>query len=201
MSVVAPKSTTRPEEVPTLHRSSLGKGDSDYGDEKESPNAKPALDHDQEVFSVDSHPNVNGEPIITTGEDVSNFLVDVHDIGGNALTLRSLILGSLLSAFGAAVTQVGASKRPMPQLTYFLTAQIYSFKPASVGVSSIFLLLVIYSFGRLWERLPTKASFEKHPAIARVADFLNPGPFGMKEVCCSRAVLRESRPLTLRQTQ
>ena len=114
MSVVAPKSTTRPEEVPTLHRSSLSKGDSDYGDEKESPDAKAALNHDQEMRSVDSHPNVNGEPIITTGEDVSNFLVDVHDIGGNALTLRSLVLGSLLSAFGAAVTQVGAPRRQSP---------------------------------------------------------------------------------------
>lgn len=64
------------------------------GSEKESASSEP------------DHLYVNGEPVISTGEDVSNFLVDVHDAGGDALTFRSIVLGTLLSGFGASVTQV-----------------------------------------------------------------------------------------------
>lgn len=57
-------------------------------------------------LSPEPYEHVKGEPIISTGEDVSNFLVDVHDSGGASLTFRSIVLGTLLSGFGASVTQV-----------------------------------------------------------------------------------------------
>lgn len=50
---------------------------------------------------------VNGEPVITTGEDVSNFLFDVRDDGDPALTFRSLVLGTVFAGLGAALCQVG----------------------------------------------------------------------------------------------
>ncbi|KAH7098866.1 peptide transporter MTD1 [Auriculariales sp. MPI-PUGE-AT-0066] len=158
-SAPQPPNVTPLEPLPALdHRGSSASGikekdDSLYGDEKASP------DIDSEKLTY----NVSGEPIITTGEDVSNHLVDVFDIGGDALTFRSIVLGSLMSAFGASITQ------------------IYLFKPLSVSVSSIFLLLVIYTAGRFWERLPTRETFARVPALARIAHWVNPGPFGMKE--------------------
>lgn len=49
---------------------------------------------------------VNGEPVIRTGEDVSNFLIDVRDDGDPALTFRSLALGTVFAGLGAALCQV-----------------------------------------------------------------------------------------------
>ncbi|EJD44887.1 peptide transporter MTD1 [Auricularia subglabra TFB-10046 SS5] len=166
--------------APAVDAATLPKLDHSYVAEKNSPGPEQEEPFDEKLardkgFHADletdasassrEHLHVNGEPVISTGEDVSNFLVDVHDVGGEALTLRSIVLGTLLSGFGASVTQ------------------IYSFKPLSVSVSSIFLLLVIYTFGRLWERLPTRETFdlEKWPRLAWAVGVFNPGPFGMKE--------------------
>lgn len=48
----------------------------------------------------------NGEPIITTGRDVSRFAVDLRDDGDEALTFRSLVLGTVVTGLGAALCQV-----------------------------------------------------------------------------------------------
>ena len=48
----------------------------------------------------------NGEPIVTTGRDVSRFLVDIRDDGDEALTFRSLVLGTVFAGLGAALSQV-----------------------------------------------------------------------------------------------
>ncbi|KAF4583571.1 hypothetical protein EYR38_002324 [Pleurotus pulmonarius] len=45
------------------------------------------------------------EPIIRTGEDVSKYLVDVRDDGDPAITFRSMVLGTLFAALGAALCQ------------------------------------------------------------------------------------------------
>lgn len=110
---------------------------------------------------------VNGEPVITTGADVSNYAVDVRDDGDPALTFRSLFIGTIVAGLGAAVTQ------------------IYTFKPILVVISAIFLLLLIYTIGKAWARfLPTRETFEGRPILGKlapIAGFINPGPFGLKE--------------------
>jgi len=49
---------------------------------------------------------VNGEPVITTGADVSNYAVDARDDEDPALTFRSLLIGTVVAGLGAALSQV-----------------------------------------------------------------------------------------------
>jgi hypothetical protein len=49
---------------------------------------------------------LHGEPIVTTGKDISRFVVDIRDDGDDALTFRSFVLGTVLAALGAALSQV-----------------------------------------------------------------------------------------------
>jgi hypothetical protein len=51
-----------------------------------------------------------GEPIITTGRDVSRFVVDIRDDGDPALTFRSMFLGTMFAGMGAALSQVSDYK-------------------------------------------------------------------------------------------
>ena len=48
----------------------------------------------------------NGEPIITTGRDVSRFVVDIRDDEDTALTFRSMFLGTIFAGMSAALSQV-----------------------------------------------------------------------------------------------
>ena len=52
----------------------------------------------------------NGEPIITTGNDVSRFVVDIRDDEDRALTFRSMFLGTIFAGMGAALSQVSNFK-------------------------------------------------------------------------------------------
>ena len=54
----------------------------------------------------DSVQYVRGEPVIRTGKDVSRFAVDIRDDGDEALTFRSMFLGTIFAALGAALCQV-----------------------------------------------------------------------------------------------
>jgi len=54
----------------------------------------------------------NGEPVITTGRDVSRFAVDIRDDGDEALTFRSIFLGSLFAVMGAALSQASCPRTP-----------------------------------------------------------------------------------------
>ena len=58
---------------------------------------------------------VNGEPVITSGWDVSRYLIDVRDDGDPALTFRSLFLGTVFAGLGAALCQV--RRRPYNPLS------------------------------------------------------------------------------------
>ena len=49
---------------------------------------------------------VHGEPIITSGRDVSKYLVDLRDDGDPPFTLRSIVLGTVIGGLGAALYQV-----------------------------------------------------------------------------------------------
>lgn len=51
---------------------------------------------------------LNGEPVIRSGKDVSRLVVDIRDDGEDALTFRSVILGTIFAGLGAALCQVGA---------------------------------------------------------------------------------------------
>ena len=61
---------------------------------------------DENAESENNTVYVKGEPIITTGSDVSRFLVDVRDDGDPPLTFRSLFIGTVFACLGATMCQV-----------------------------------------------------------------------------------------------
>ena len=66
---------------------------------------------DDNSLEDDSKPILhNGEPVITTGHDVSRFVVDIRDDQDPALTFRSMFLGTIFAGMGAALSQVSDSK-------------------------------------------------------------------------------------------
>jgi len=55
-----------------------------------------------------------------------------------------------------------------------------------VAVSTVFLLLIIYTFGNAWAKcLPRRTLVEgtAFEILAPILDFVNPGAFTLKEVC------------------
>jgi len=77
-------------------------------DEKETA-IGPDLDKYFSGFgdAVDEKPQyVNGEPVITSGRDVSRYLVDLRDDEDPPFTFRSAVLGSVIGGLGAALFQV-----------------------------------------------------------------------------------------------
>ncbi|KAG5639832.1 hypothetical protein DXG03_003032, partial [Asterophora parasitica] len=59
-------------------------------------------------YTVDDDEKVTylkGEPVVTNGRDVSRFVVDIRDDGDNALTFRSIVLGTVLAGLGATLCQ------------------------------------------------------------------------------------------------
>ncbi|KAI5833165.1 peptide transporter MTD1 [Schizophyllum commune Tattone D] len=121
----------------------------------------------KEAFDPETFDSVpDRERVVTTGRDVSHYVVDLRDDGDPALTFRSLVLGTVIAGLGAAL------------------CQIYIFKPVTVSVSSVFLLLLIYSIGNAWAAFLPKRSLVKGTRFERlggVIDFINPGPFRIKE--------------------
>ncbi|KAF9269597.1 oligopeptide transporter [Marasmius fiardii PR-910] len=116
--------------------------------------------------SLEAQDSFKGEPIVTTGADVSHFIVDVRDDGDDAITYRSLALGTVIAGLGAAVSQ------------------IYYFKPVLVRVSTVFLLLVTYTFGEIMANfLPRRSTVEgsRLQFLGPVLHVINPGPFRLKE--------------------
>ena len=65
---------------------------------------------------------VNGEPVITTGRDVSRFLIDTRDDGDPAITFRSLFIGTVFAGLGAALCQVRV--RP-PEMGFAFNGAIF----------------------------------------------------------------------------
>ncbi|KAK0452510.1 peptide transporter MTD1 [Armillaria borealis] len=127
---------------------------------------------DQDFDSEKSQ--LNDEAIVTSGQDVSLFVVDVRDDGDSALTFRSLFLGTVIAGLGAALCQASRC----------LSHDIYNFKPVQMTVSTVFLLLVLYSIGVAWAAFLPKRSWvegTRLQSLAPVLEFINPGPFGLKE--------------------
>ncbi|KAI0316557.1 oligopeptide transporter [Amylostereum chailletii] len=116
---------------------------------------------------------VNGEPVVSSGKDVSRFVVDIRDDGDPPLTFRSIVLGTVFGGLGAALYQ------------------IYTFKPVSQSISTVFLMLIIYSFGVAWaEFFPRRAWVEgtRFAVLAPALHFINPGEFMLKEHVISTIV-------------
>ncbi|KAF8270927.1 OPT oligopeptide transporter protein-domain-containing protein [Lactarius quietus] len=109
---------------------------------------------------------VNGEPVVTTGRDVSKYLVDLRDDDDPPFTLRSVVLGTMIGGLGAALYQ------------------IYIYKPISVGISTVFLLLIIYSLGVFWSTFFPRHSWvegTRFEWLGPTLHFINPGEFKLKE--------------------
>lgn len=104
---------------------------------------------------------------LSLGKDVSRLVVDLRDDGDNALTFRSLFIGTCLTGLASAITI------------------IYTFKPVEVSVSTVFIVLLCYVFGLAWSCLPGPDSVKNKPIIGRlegVLRFLQSGePFRIKE--------------------
>jgi len=71
--------------------------------------ADDKVDASIEVLDEDEEPEYrNGVPVIKTGRDVSRFVVDIRDDGDEALTFRSILLGTAFGCMGAALYQVNS---------------------------------------------------------------------------------------------
>jgi len=66
----------------------------------------------------------NGVQVIKTGRDISHFVVDIRDDGDEALTFRSILLGTVFACMGAALSQVSVHSSLRDQMilpSLFLT--------------------------------------------------------------------------------
>ncbi|KAF8464965.1 oligopeptide transporter [Russula ochroleuca] len=150
--------------LPTLPPSSNDPSSDDIsGDTEPSIN----LDKPSSFEDADEKPHyVNGEPVINGGRDVSRYLVDLRDDQDPPITFRSVVLGTVIGGLGAALYQ------------------IYIFKPLSGGVSTVFLLLIIYTLGVFWSTFLPKRSWvegTRFEWLGPALDFINPGAFRLKE--------------------
>ncbi|KAI0707763.1 OPT oligopeptide transporter [Earliella scabrosa] len=95
------------------------------------------------------------EYLVQEAYEVAIKVLSTHDDPElPALTFRTFVLGLGFSAFGAVL------------------AQIYYFKPQTLGVSTLFLLVLSYWFGNAMAMLlPSHGLFR----------WINPGPFNIKE--------------------
>ncbi|OHF00079.1 OPT oligopeptide transporter [Colletotrichum orchidophilum] len=114
------------------------------------------------------------DAIIVTGADAARYLLPLRDDFDPALTFRSMVLATGLSAFQAVMSQ------------------IYTFKPTSVTISGTFIVLIGYFVGKAWAKfLPRGDKLEARwrennpegelPAHIKALKFINPGPWGLKE--------------------
>ncbi|KAH9002451.1 OPT oligopeptide transporter protein-domain-containing protein [Lactarius hatsudake] len=142
--------------LPSRFDTSIKEKEADVGSEK-------SLDgHDDE----NEKQLFNGEPIITSGEDVSQYIVDLRDDEDPPFTFRSVVLGTVIGGLGAALHQV------------------YIFKPVQVGISTVFLLLLIYLLGKFWSTFFPRHSWvegTRFEWLGPTLHFINPGQFRLKE--------------------
>ncbi|KAG6151218.1 hypothetical protein E4U37_005207 [Claviceps purpurea] len=148
-------------------------------DEKSSPTRSDAVavnDDDKERASDTE------DRVIVTGYDAAQHLLSLRDDFEPALTFRSIVVASALAAFQAVMSQ------------------IYSFKPTSVTISGTFIVLIAYWVGKAWAALLPRGDLQEKkwtekggqgplPLRIRLARFINPGPWNLKEhtVCAITA--------------
>jgi hypothetical protein len=69
-------------------------------------------------------PQLQETPIIRTGKDISEFVVDVRDDGDTPLTFRSFILGTLFAGLAASLAQVCCAQFKLHSYEYFLASTL-----------------------------------------------------------------------------
>ncbi|KAJ4292869.1 hypothetical protein N0V88_005527 [Collariella sp. IMI 366227] len=149
-------------------------------DEKKAKDGAPPAPEIQPILPVyDNYSNGekdgdNDDVIIVTGADAATHLLPLRDDGEPALSFRSIVLATCLSAFQAVMYQ------------------IYTFKPTMITIGGTFIVLIAYFLGKAWaavlprgDRLATrwreKGGQGKTPFWISVATFINPGPWNLKE--------------------
>ncbi|KAH8099561.1 OPT oligopeptide transporter [Cristinia sonorae] len=135
--------------------------DSDSLEKKNSSNAEVVTEaksaEDVEAFEERlAHDEATDEEyLVQDAHDVAIKVLSTHDEPElQSVTFRTIFLGLGFSAFGAVL------------------AQIYYFKPQTLSVSTLFLLVLSYWFGNgMHMFLPSRGIFR----------WINPGPFNIKE--------------------
>lgn len=118
-----------------------------------------------------------GDPIITTGMDVSLYLVSFVDEGDPALTFRGFVLGNFFLLLSSVVGYVSAVPfAPLRAVGAMLTCfmlpdwaatQIYSLKPVTIQLSQVFIQLAIWILGMGWAKLlPTTQCIRRSSRFA-----------------------------------
>jgi hypothetical protein len=103
-----PQDTTLPSPQPSLSTEPASDEKAAYVG---TPSDEKGATLDLGKYYVDRDTNeeplyVHGEPIITSGRDVSKYLVDLRDDEDPPFTLRSIVLGTVIGGLGAALCQV-----------------------------------------------------------------------------------------------
>jgi len=121
-----------------------------YTNEKQNDSGTSSVEIANE--KVDAYMHEDGEPeyrngvqVIQTGLDVSRFVVDIRDDGDQALTFRSILLGTVFAGMGAALCQ----------------ASTHQHHPRSRDAFSVdaFFLLLVPAKGRSWRTSLIFSSF------------------------------------------
>jgi hypothetical protein len=151
-----------PEKVSPITPSST---DSLADQEKAVPRVRATLyeENDDVVF-------LNGEPIVTTGKDISRFVVDIRDDGDDALTFRSFVLGTILAALGAALSQVWQLLNfDVYSCFHRSESDIHIQTCASGGFGGFFIVDYLY-FGERMGKVSAKGNIGRRNSVQ------NPGP-------------------------
>jgi hypothetical protein len=101
---LVPYNDTSPSSYTQEKQNDSGTSSVEIADEK--------MDAYTQVLEDDAEPEYrNGVQVIQTGRDVSRFVVDIRDDGDEALTFRSIFLGTVFAGMGAALCQVRTHPR------------------------------------------------------------------------------------------
>ncbi|KAA8569870.1 hypothetical protein EYC84_002213 [Monilinia fructicola] len=155
--------------------------------------SKETSDFATKELSDASRDDNSDDVIIVTGADAAAHLLPLRDDGQPALSFRSIVLATVLSAFQAVMYQ------------------IYSFKPTSMGViQGTFIVLIAYFLGKAWVNLlPRGDKFEARwrerggqgtpPLWIRIISFFNYGPWNLKEhaICAITATSASNAAATI----
>ncbi|KAL2196920.1 peptide transporter [Corynascus similis CBS 632.67] len=130
----------------------------------------PAYDNESNQSKDDASDDIR----IITGADAAAHLLPLRDDGGQALTFRSILLATILSAFQAVMYQ------------------IYMFKPTAITIQGTFIVLLAYFLGNGWAailprgdkliaRWRSQGGQGRLPLWITILNLLNPGPWNLKE--------------------
>ncbi|GJJ13987.1 hypothetical protein Clacol_008244 [Clathrus columnatus] len=149
------------EELPSyMDRTSASFGSEKDFDHKLEASLSPevALDAEDRLYT-----ETGKEKVLETAEDFATALVSLDDDPTLPVhTLRMWFAGLGLAAFGA------------------ILGMLFQFRPQVISVSALFLQLLAYMIGKVFEFIIPSPGSKWHNG-GRFWNFLNPGPFNIKE--------------------